>query len=863
MIYVQALLLLVPFLLNKTVVNATKYRLPDSTFPSHYVLRIEMNTDLGSSDNYTGQVTITIVVHYPTDLIVLHAAENLEIEQITLQTLESGESVGVRSKERETETQFLKIYTEQMLNQSEQYQLTISFGGHMQRDRTGFFLEEYQKGEFYAVTVFEPIYARKAFPCYDEPMFKATFDVEIECGKDYSVHSNAESMEVQAVDGDRKLVRFERTPPMASYLVAFIISKFDEEVRDFDGLKIGMITPPNDQQEGDFEFAFRATWFSVDGLQNYTGQKYPFSKLDQVGIDYFFGGLENWGLILYITDALVVNSQADDWDKVESVRLIAHEVAHQFFGNLVGLTWWEHLWLKEGFATFMSFKLTREFLPEAWILINHQNFIDRWDALHFDAGPMTYPMSNYVESPEAIGVHYTAEIVYNKAACVIRMMEAALGEEVFKAGVQDYIANDRFGTADPYKLYLSLHRFAEHMLPSEAHVAEIFHSWATQAGHPVVHVEMIGESNYYRLTQRKYCDTWNCNGSRWWIPIFYSSYELGERFAGWFSDATDVITVVMDGDLPLVNNGGYGFYRVSYCQRGWEAIIKNWNRLDGISRAKLIDDAFALFWNHGNTFGPLKAMLQLLRTESDPLPWLAAMGDRTLGKLLHMVKGRSELEPIVQQLARNLTLDMLKLFRNDTRIESSRVRQRALVWEERLKLTNVRAGRTNIRFELCAQIMSPDFMVKLRCNAKFLIKMLQNADLEKCFSESEDFDEFLDNLLKNFECPEVLNVVLAELEMNNPASDQFVESLFDKLYNLQTSIDTDQLDGFLKEVIHYIYKPHHQQLYRQFIDRLKVISEDQRSTLHHLLDLQQSRVDDILKELAEIRDSHSMLTNSQ
>ncbi|KXJ76662.1 hypothetical protein RP20_CCG009227 [Aedes albopictus] len=860
MIYIKALFVLVSFLLNTTVTTAISYRLPDSTYPSHYIVRIETNSDLGSADNYTGQVTITLNVYYPTDQIVLHAADNLDILELQLQQLESGEIIEVQSTELVNETQFLKIYTDRVLNETEQYQLRISFQGRMLRERVGFFLEAYQNGaekEFYAVTAFEPIHARRAFPCYDKPMFKSTFDVEIECGKDYSVHSNAQAMETQMVGKDRKLVRFERTPPMASYLVAFMISKFREEVRDFGGLKIGMITQPDGVRSRNFEFAFQATWFSIDALQRYTGEKYPFAKLDQVGIDYFYGGLENWGLILYITDALVVDSQADTWDKVDSAKLIAHEVAHQFFGNLVGLTWWEHLWLKEGFATFMSYKLTELFLPGARQVIKQQYFMDRWEALHFDADSITYPMSNYVEHPRAIAMHYGAEIVYNKAACVIRMMEVALGEGIFMAGVQDYIANDRYGTADPYKLYLSLHEFA--VLPPNVHIAEIFHSWANQAGHPIVYVEKIGEFGWYRLTQQMYCDAETCKGSRWWIPIFYSSYELGDYFGGWFPDSAETITVALYGNLPLVNNRGYAFYRVSYCQRGWQDIIINWNDIDSESRAMLIDDAFYFLWNNGSTIEPLKAMLDLLKTESDPLPWLAAMDDRTMSKLLLMVKGRSEVEPFVQQMARNLTLDMLKIFRNDTRIESSLARRKAIDWEERMNLTTTRrVGKSKQGSHMCPQMLSPELMAELRCNVKFLIEMLRSVDLTVCFNGPDEFRQFLDYLLQSYECPEVLEVILVVLREGVSHVDQLIDKLANDLYDLQNSIESDQLEEFLKGVTYYVYDPLHQRLYWQFVDRLEGISEEQRSAVFRMLDSQKNRVARVVQVLLEYQNFFSV-----
>ncbi|XP_062533176.1 glutamyl aminopeptidase-like [Armigeres subalbatus] len=852
MIFIHFLCAVISLLATGIVADRTTYRLPDSTFPVHYTLRIEMNPDLGSASNYSGSVAIIVNVHYPTDAIVLHADASLEIEQIVIWNVANSEPINIQSVEREAATQFLKIYTDRTMNQIEQYVLGIDFNGYLLRGgNQGFFLNSYQnefEEDFYAVTAFEPTHARKAFPCYDEPMFKATFDVEIVCGRDYSVHSNAEPVDVELMGEDKQLVRFERTPPMASYLIAFMISKFDEEVREFDGLRLGMITRPDEDRSGDLEFAFQATRFAVDALQSYTGQRYSFLKLDQVAIDGFNGGLENWGLILYATDLLIVDPAADSWERVDSALLITHEVAHQFFGNLVGLPWWEHLWMKEGFATFMSYKLSLQFLPDARDLIKQQFYNDIWDAMYFDSGPTTYPMSHYVESPEAIGALYQKHIVYSKAAGIIRMMENAVGSDVLEAAVQNYIINHRFGTANPYKLYLSLDKFVGYQLPPGVHVGEIFHSWAAQAGHPIIHVERIGESDRYRLTQHPFgsCD---CEGSRWWIPIFYTSYDVGERFAGWMPDTTDTVTVVMGGFLPLVNNRWQGFFRVSYSQQGWNEILNNWNSIDGDSRAKLIDDAFGLLWNLENTTEPLIEMLARLKTENDPLPWMAAMADHNLWKLVQLVKGRSNVESNVLQLARNLTRDMLSIFRDDMRGGSIAARRTALLWEERIHLIdNGRVEKSELH---CPQMLSSQQLTELRCKAQPLVEMLNSVDVAMCFGGPEEYRQFLDNLLRNFKCPEVWNVILILLEKEIPFVDSFLQSLIDELSDMQNSVDPEPLEDFLKGATFFIYKPEHQQLYQKFVDSLEVISEVQRSNVKDLLDVQRNRVAGIIQALQE------------
>lgn len=777
--------------------NRQSYQLPFTTYPVHYSLRLEMPIDLDSVDLYTGRVTISISAPKPTSLIVLHSDSGIEIHSIDLKWRDS--DVPIVTVERVAETQFLKIYTSNpiwSLMGGEYHQLQINFSGTLERQELkGFFKQSFME-HFYAMTAFEPTFARKAFPCYDEPKYKATFDIEVISSKEYSVHSNGDLMEEQELDQVRKLVRFDRTPPMASYLVAILVSTFDETVRDSDGVRIGMLTRPVNGDDGALEFALDVTEKSLQALEDYTGQKYSLPKLYQVGIEGFDGGMENWGLILYDEDYLFVDQQADIWEKIDSVSLISHEVAHQFFGNLVGITWWDHLWLKEGFAMFMANRLTLQFLPEAYWTIRFQYDRDTWVTLNYDSSPLTHSMRYRVEHPDDIqALYYGGDywIVYEKASRVIRMMEQALGPEVFQAGIQEYINTNQHLSVNPSSLYRSLHEFAagSSIIPQETHVAQIFDSWVRQACHPIVYVERIRNSNKYRFTQRPFKSCPCSSGSRWWIPIFYSSYwsdeELGETPAFWIPENKDSVIVTIDGPLPLVNARSYGFYRVSYWQQGWKEILDNWYRIGGSARAKLLDDAFSLQRDQETCYESLFLMLGKLQNDTDPLPWLAAMADHNLWKLIQPSLRRTDVEQGIEIVAKRITSNMLRLFQNASSTGGIEARKLALEWACRLEMPSCqKMGKSLDGYDTCHRLLSPEYVSGLRCDHRSLEKFIHAVDFRTCFTSPELFKQFVDNVLQNLNrCPAMLNLFVAVMNAGVPYIDELLEILTAQIGNLE------------------------------------------------------------------------------
>ncbi|XP_055616900.1 aminopeptidase N-like [Toxorhynchites rutilus septentrionalis] len=824
------------------VVNGKSLRLPNATVPLHYDLRLQTNVHSGDR-SYSGRVTITIYVRERTNQIVLHADASYDSKIVRFCESQSFATIAIDHVGLESDSQSLKIVTKRQLERSERILLTIEFSGTLRNDRTGFFIDhyypngdEFDDAVFYAMTEFQPCYARTAFPCYDEPGLRATFDVEVVCDVRYNVHSNGELLQEAVLDDTRKLVRFVRSPPMPSYLVAVLISDFAENVADFNGVRVGMLTKPGNQR--DLAFAFDITGRALDALQEYCGQNYSLPKLYQVGIDGHMGGMENWGLILYNEQYLVLNfEKAGPAARFHACALITHEVAHQFFGNLVGFRWWTHLWLSEGFATFMEEKLSRKFLPQLGWYADMHYAMGTWKTLNRDSQPLTYPMSHYVEQSEEI--EYLLQtcaslIVYQKSARIIRMMEYCLEEDIFQRGIRRFIADHQFDSVVPEDLYNSLSTAMINYpdMPDNATIAAIFDSWTNQAGHPIVYVESFSNTSEYRFSQKPYKSAL-CNGCRWWIPIFYSSYDLDDGLdempAFWLpADRTSVVEW-MDGTLPLVNGRSFGFYRVNYWPGGWKRIIANWHHIAATTRAKLLDDAFSLVREQELPFTTLFPMLAKLTNESDSMPWMAAMANHNLWNL---VRAMSAIDAVVgksmRSFAKHLTTRMFEIFKTnqsdatgDQQPASEEILQLANRWACRLGM--VRCGIDSKQMQTsrnCRRLVSAGYLRGLGCHLGSFRGLSEAVSHEICLNDRVTFGQFLQNVLNNYQCPQMLELLWNVVEAGVPYVSVILQSIGEQFWTVQHVVENRKIEQFLIRMSSYAIRPAEQLLVTELMERL-------------------------------------------
>ncbi|XP_050079204.1 glutamyl aminopeptidase-like [Anopheles maculipalpis] len=621
-------------------------RLPNHTVPLHYDLHLEV-TGLGLGDySYRGNVSIRIAIARDTDQIVLHNLGNA-LGTISVRRCRDGVQIPHQVLETDESSELLHIRTDRVLDRVDDkvIQLVIEFNNTLGEDHMGFYRTQYRGPKrvpmAVATTHFQPSYARMAFPCFDEPGLKSTFDITIVSNASHLVASNAPIETISWLLDGYKVVRFERTPPMQTYLVSFLIADFTSvHATSHSGVKVGILAPPKDEKM--LQYSLQAATTLLTSLEQYTGQSLGLSKLDHAAIPAFGNAMENWGLVSYDEQFLVLSANSHRLQRAQAVLTIAHETAHQLFGNLVGPAWWSYLWLSEGFATYFEILLGSEVYPDLLPLedtfaVRHMRPALLADA--FDAHALT------VEPLPADSVRIEMlfdTITYSKAGCILRMINCSIGETDFKSGVRRYLETYRDGIVSPGELYGS---FTQE-LPEGPTVEQIFRSWADKPGYPVVMVERLN-SSFVRFRQERYQQETASRDtqSRWHIPITYYTNSSAGKYeyqpAFWMKESDQELVVRLEmswQDVLVVNPRQIGFYRVEYDDRGWNSIVDILSSLPPIMQAKLVDDAFVLARVGMVGYEVCLGMLQELAANPNPVPWLIAMAEENVGFLQRVLQ---------------------------------------------------------------------------------------------------------------------------------------------------------------------------------------------------------------------------------
>ena len=437
--------------------------------------------------------------------------------------------------------------------------LIIEYVGEINNRMAGFYRSRYVRdGEerYAAVTQFEESDARRAFPCFDHPAMKATFEVEMIIDEALTAISNTAVVEEKPFENGRKLVRFEQTPKMSTYLVFFGAGEF-EFIQDPGEVLIRVAAMPGKAEQGRYslEFLRKALAF----CEEYYGIKYPLSKLDLIAIaDFAFGAMENWGAITFRENLVLHDPEKTSKAGEERMCVvIAHELAHQWFGNLVTPEDWKYLWLNESFATFFGYGVVDHYYPE-WDLWEQflqgqtQVALDR-DALH-ETFSIEIPGGDHVVINAS-----TAPIIYNKGGSILRQVEAYVGKEAFKDGLVQYLTKYQYRCASSRDLWEALEEV------SAKPVSEMMSNWIGQPGFPMVTVE--GEGGNLHLTQQRFTYLNAPSAQEWLIPVsvrvFYGDGQSKEITT--LLDAKSANLDIGAGSVAYkVNDGQSGFYRVRY-----------------------------------------------------------------------------------------------------------------------------------------------------------------------------------------------------------------------------------------------------------------------------------------------------------
>lgn len=400
-------------------------------------------------------------------------------------------------------TQVSKIDLPDAISQGSKAQVEIKFTGQLNDKMAGFYRSTYKREDgsegLLASTQMEATDCRRAFPCFDEPALKATFTITLVADKKLTCLSNMDVASETEVESGKKAVKFNKSPLMSTYLVAFIVGELNYiETNEF-RIPVRVYAPPGqDIEHGRFSLNLAAKTLAF--YEKVFGSEFPLPKMDQVAIpDFAAGAMENWGLVTYrVVDLLLDEKSSGAATKERVAEVVQHELAHQWFGNLVTMDWWEGLWLNEGFATWTSWYSCNEFFPEwkVW-----QSFVTDTlqGALSLDSLRSSHAIEVPVKRADEINQIFDA-VSYNKGSCVLRMISTYLGEDVFLEGVRRYLKKHAYGNTQTGDLWASLSE------ASGKNVEEVMAAWTKEVGYPVLTVTENGSDSIH-IKQNRFLRT--------------------------------------------------------------------------------------------------------------------------------------------------------------------------------------------------------------------------------------------------------------------------------------------------------------------------------------------------------------------
>ena len=619
------------------------FRLPHTVRPTRYEVRLRPSL---SGASFTGAVQIELAVDQPTDVLVLNADE-LAIIRCDV----DGQSA---TWELEPETERLIITPAERVDSGTSV-LSIEFDGVLNDKLRGFYRSTYTDDDgveqVIATTQMQATDCRRAFPCWDEPEFKAVFAITLDVDDGLTAISNAPEIERTTSDG-RSVIRFADTMVMSSYLVAFVVGRLEmTETVDVDGVPLRLVHVPGKGHLTDFGLdvgAFCLRWF-----QDYYGIAYPGAKVDLVALpDFAAGAMENLGCITFRESLLLVDPATSTQNERQLVAdVIAHELAHMWFGDLVTMSWWNGIWLNEAFATFMEVAACDAYRPDwqRWTSFG----VERSAAFETDSLASTRSVEFEVRSPADCEGMFDV-LTYQKGGALLRMLEQYLGAERFREGVIHYLNLHSYANTETNDLWDAIEA------TSGDPVRRIMDSWIWQPGYPLVAAALVDgalelRQQRFRFDADATADSGtSADAQRWAIPVHV---RVGGDTTTLLLD-DDVAMVRLDQaadvELPIVvNAGGHGFYRVSYSDE-----LRA--RLDGatiaslttLERYNLVDDAWAATVAGRMTAADLVDFLGAFAGEREHSVWQAiAIALRGLGRLLDDGQARDAFQAQVRRLA--------------------------------------------------------------------------------------------------------------------------------------------------------------------------------------------------------------------
>ncbi|XP_016915887.1 glutamyl aminopeptidase-like [Apis cerana] len=602
-------------------------RLPEDVIPKKYVITISPDFD---KNEFHGNVHIDLELLNNRSYIILHS-KDLTISSTKLYIEKPETEIQIESIIKLMKREMLMIKTYRNISEG-RYFLKLDFTGNLTQKMTGFYLSTYFDKSIrkLAVSQFEPLYARTAFPCFDEPNFKAIFVINIIFTKMflYHAHSNMPLKKIEAIkdEEDKAIAHFDPTPPMSTYLVGFLVSDFDcvgtnMELLNGNEIPITICVRPMFKHKVGFalNITVRTMKYFLDTFQI----DYPLPKLDLIAIpDFTAGAMENWGLITF-RETELLHSENSSCINTRSVSLtIAHELAHMWFGNLVTMKWWDDLWLNEGFATYMEHLAIDSLFPD-WNLMDSFPLYTKYVSMKHDVKLRARPIVKRIEDPEEIEELFDP-VTYQKAASVIRMLEDAIGNASLFSAVGKYLKTYQFRNADSREFFDILANNTH----SAIDIIDFVSRWMRFPGFPVVNVRRNKAD--FQLLRRRFVTSRRLNetiDTGWTIPIKYVTSRQKDKIKlDWFlaNYSCAELSLGRSVDWIKMNHNSIGYYIVNYTEDAWNTFSKllsdNHLALNAIDRADLLHDAFLLAETDLNYFIVMNLTSYLVK-ENAYQPW--------------------------------------------------------------------------------------------------------------------------------------------------------------------------------------------------------------------------------------------------
>ncbi|CAD6233908.1 GSCOCG00007385001-RA-CDS [Cotesia congregata] len=622
------------FILSHTTISSAseQNRLPENFIPVHYTINIIPYIE---ENNFTfdGESLIVIEAKIESNSIILHA-KNLQIKENI--TLKSADKIYESNNYTiDTKNDFLSIVFNEKIEQGN-YTLHLKYCGVINDKLQGFYRSTYTdtfgKKQWLMSTYFEPNNARQAFPCWDEPAFKATFKISIKHNRRFTALSNTRFNSIRSTNDNSNHVwtQFEKTSPMSSYLIAFIVGDLDYLAYS-ENETFRVWTRKNAASRG--EMLLSSGFKALKSLENFFGMSYQdhgFKKIDLVVIPEMTSiGMENWGIIFLKEDEFfsTENVESKQIGKNDFMDL-THELSHQWFGNLVTHKWWKYLWLTEGLPSYFSHFINDQ-IEKSWRVMDKFVLDRREDLFKYDSA-YEVPVINADDKTENLWGYHRFYMNYYKSAVIIRMIKYVLGEENFRNGIRNYLNNNKFGVVTSDNFFNELTKVSGNM---NVTLDKALNNWLNTPGYPMITINRNYTSNKATITQSRFLRNPNLNSTdRYWISLNWATQDNMDFndtvITHWFDpDSISLEISAPESDKWLISNKQqFGYYRVNYDEKNWQLIAsylnsENYYKIHYLNRAQLIDDAFVLAEEGHVSYSIVLELIEYLRYETDSLPW--------------------------------------------------------------------------------------------------------------------------------------------------------------------------------------------------------------------------------------------------